>query len=461
MKIQFIIKKYSRWLTLIIIVISSFMSFLDSTIINVIMPSITKSFEDGIEKSEWLISGYILSMSIMLLSSGWFARKYGSKTVYIIGIIIFTVASFMCSIASSMNSLITMRVIQGIGSGIITPLSISIIAHNFKDKYRGLAIGLVIMAIGLSVSVGPLIGGYFVEINRWDLAFSVNVPIGICLVITALILMKNQVDKLTPRFDYIGVVLLLIWAPLSLYILSFNYKWQLILILIIAFGLFILRMIYAKSPLINIRIFKNRNFVLAFIVMLCFGVILQGGGYILSEYLLHGLNYTAYETGLIFVPTGIIQGAIAPLIGSLTRKFGDRIFILIGLLVILIYLYINSQLELNSPHWHIMLALYLKGFGIGLSFTAITNLALNGAKQDEIDSVSGVINMVKQLAGSFAIAITTTIMVNNSNENGTIDAQGYLAANDKSFMLMSVVTLIAIIAVLLIRKNKKDIVNNQ
>ena len=444
----------NRWLTLLVVIVGSFLTFLDLVIINVVMPSITTYFQCTIDQSDWVISGYTLAMSIMLLCSGWFARKYGFKKVYIIGIVIFTVASFLCSIASTLNLFVAMRMLQGVGAGVITPLSMSIIALNFTGKDRGFALGLLVMVTGATLSIGPLLGGYLVEINQWDWIFKINIPIGIIILFMAIYLMREYRDKTTPKLDIIGVVLLVIWAPLSLYILSSNTEWWLILALIVSFTLFVLRMVYAQFPLVNVKIFKNRDFVLAFIVMFCFGIVSQGGSYVLSEYLLFGLNYSAYKTGLLFIPVGIIQGGMAPITGSLIHKYGSRVFILVGLGILLIYTYLSSNLHLESQHWYILLTLYIRGFGIGFISTSLTNLALNGAIDTEIDSVAGVINTVKQLSGSFSVAIVTLIMVSNSYGKSVISDSGYVLATDSSFLYFLGVIVIAIIAVIVIRERK-------
>lgn len=443
---------HKRWFILIVMVIGSFMSILDSTIINVVIPSITDYFKDGVDKSGWLISGYTLSMSITLLCSGWFARRYGFKKLYIAGIVIFTIGSFLCVIAPSIDYLIAMRMVQGVGSGIIIPLSMSVIAHHFTGKDRGLAIGFWIMSIGVSVSVGPFLGGYFVEIDRWDWIFKINIPIGILLTIMALFLMEEYREYKRYKFDYIGFILLLIWAPLSLYVLSSDLNLLLVLALILSLGLFVLRMITAQSPLVNIAIFKNRDFVLAFILMLCFGTVLQGGNYMLSEYLMHGLHFSAYQVGIMFIPVGIIQGGIAPFIGFLTHRYGNKTFIITGLLITLLYLCLSSTFTLDTPHWYISMTLYLRGIGIGLSLTAITNLSLDGAKQVEIDAVSGVISTVKLLSGSYAIAVIGLIVGFKANIDGVISSDGYLHANDESFIMFSCVIIIAILSMFFLKK---------
>ena len=440
-----------RWLTLFVVVTGSFLTLLDLVIINIVMPSITTHFHSSIAQGGWVISGYTLAMAVMLLCSGWFARRYGFKRLYIVGIVIFTVASFLCSISESLNSFIAMRMLQGVGAGIITPLSMSIIALNFTGKDRGFALGLLIMVVGSTVSIGPLLGGYLVDIGRWDWVFKINVPLGIATLLMAIFLMKEYRDKTIPPLDYIGALLLFVWAPLSLYALSSNVEWYIVVTLVIFFALFVLRMIYAKSPLINIDIFKNREFVLAVIVTLCLGTVLQGGSYIISDYLLLGRHYSAYKVGLLFVPIGIIQGVMAPITGSLLPKYGSRLFILVGLFILLIYTYLSYKLHLDTPHWYILLTLCFRGFGIGFVSTSLTNLAFSGATDREVDSVSGVINTVKQLSGSLSVAVITLIIVSNSSGNSELSESGYVAATDSSFIYIFGAIMVAIVAVLAIR----------
>lgn len=449
----------NRWFILVLLIISTLISSLDSTVINVIIPSIANHFGIEINKSEWLISSYILSMSIMFLCCGWMANKYGFKTMYFIGIGIFTLGSFLCSIAPSINFLICMRALQGVGSGIIIPLSMTIIAHDFTGKDRDLAIGFWIMTISISSTIGPIVGGYLVKIDEWNWVFKINIPIGIILMVVVLFVMNNYKVLSVRKFDYIGVLLLLIWAPLSLYILSSNVEWQLILLLIISFTLFVLRMIYARTPLININVFKNNNFILAFIVMLCFGIILFGGNYMVTQYLLYGLHYSAYKVGLILMPAGIIQGFLSPFIGSYIYKYGSFKFILAGLIVILIYLYLSSEISSASPHWYISLTLYLRGLGIGLSLTAITNLSLKNVKKTEIDTVSGVINTVKQLSGSLSIGVISMIIINKTDKEGVLSVDGYTSANKESLTYLAILVVICIVAMLFIKKKGNSVIS--
>ena len=440
-----------RLLILIVITICYFMSFIDLIIINIVMPSIIDCFKGGADKSEWLISGYSLSISIVLLCSSWLSSKFGLRRTYIVGIVVFTLASLLSSMASSMESLIVMRMLQGVGSGIIIPLSMSLIAQNFTERSRGLAIGILIMSAGIAVSAGPFLGGYFVEIGKWDWVFKMNVPIGVMATILALFVLKGAKKMNTPKFDYIGVALLVIWTSLSLYLLSSDVHLGLIAVVIVSFGLFVLRMMYAKDPLIEISIFKNKNFILAFVVTFCFGMVTQGGNYAFSEYLLYGLDYSSYRAGILFIPYGMILVVAAPLTGFFAHKFGNRIFILLGLFVTLLYLYFSSRFTTASPDWYILMTLFLRGLGIGLSSTALTNLSFDGIKTENIASASGVISMGKQLAGSFSVATIALLLAGSSDQ--TDIAEKYTQTSDFSFLLMIGLVVISIMAMFLI-KNK-------
>ena len=204
-------KNPNRWQILIIVILGSFMAIFNSTIINVSIPTIVKHIANSASKSDLLISGYTLAMAIMLLSSGVLAKKYGYKTIYLIGAIVFTIGALMCSISSNIYTLIAMRMVQGAGSGAMISLSMSIIGHNFNDKQRGIAVGLWVMATGIGGSVGAILGGYLIEIGRWDWIFKINVPLGLLLTALTAMILKGGGGDSKLKFDIKGFLLLLVW----------------------------------------------------------------------------------------------------------------------------------------------------------------------------------------------------------------------------------------------------------
>lgn len=436
-----------KWWILANVMLGTFMAVLDSTIVNVGLPAIMSYYHEGIGSAQWVTTGYMLSMSVMLLTAGWFAERFGYKLVYIIGMVIFTAGSFLCSISSSMELLIASRVFQGFGSGMIQPLGLALISREFSPQQRGLAIGFWAIAAAASVSLGPFVGGYLVQNMNWHYIFMVNIPIGIFAIATTLIIQRETERDTKRRFDPQGFILIVLWLPLLIVGLSIgsspaNTRGWLSPFVMIALGVSIMAMVLfiehslrSKSPLLDLRLFKDRNFAVSIIILFLIGIGLFGGNFLLPLYLQHSLGYSAFTAGAVFLPVGIIQGALAPVAGSLGRRFGNKLFIVVGLLIFVIYFYLSSRFTIHTPHWFIMLSLYLRGLGIGLLFTPLNTLAISNISREKMGDAAGISNTVKQFSGSLGIAILTSILMirtayHAKNEHGTIstDRQIYHSA---------------------------------
>lgn len=209
-----------RWFVLANIMLGTFMAVLDSTIVNVGLPKIMASFGVGIDKIEWVITAYMLSMAVMLPTSGWLADKFGYKRMYFMGLLMFTVGSMLCGMSNDENSLILSRIVQGLGAGTIQPLGMAIITREFPPQQRGMALGFWAIAAAASVSFGPLIGGYLVDNFSWQLIFDVNIPFGIAAMVFTIVIQKEYINKLVGKFDLIGFVSVVIFLPVLLYALS-------------------------------------------------------------------------------------------------------------------------------------------------------------------------------------------------------------------------------------------------
>ncbi len=448
-------KERNKWLVLIVVALGAFLAIFNATIINVSLITIAEKLGSTLERSQWLVSGYILSMSVTLIASGNLAKRFGYKKIYLLGAIIFTIGAIMCGLTHNIYGLITTRIVQGIGAGAMVSLSMSIIGHSFEQKSKGTAVGVWVMATGAATSVGVIVGGYFVSIDRWQWIFEVNIPLGIALVILSALVINRSEPDTTHKFDIIGLLLLLIWAPISVYLLSAKFDIELAVIMIISFLLFLKEMRRATHPLVELNIFKDRNFVISFISMCCFGIALQGGSYVISQFLLNGMKESALQSGMTFVPVTIVVLVLSPIVGFLTNKLGNKVFILMGLLFTLAYLLISAQLTASSSLSTVTITMYLRAIGAVFALTAITNLSLHNAPKGEIESRSGVINMSKQLSGSLAISATTTLITINNEGSSLTTSQAYTIANRESFDLLAAIAAITLIIFILLRKTKK------
>lgn len=458
------IQKHYKWWLLLLVMVSSFMAVLDTTIVNVGLETIMRSFGKPLIDVEWVVTGYLLSMCVMLPSAAAMGERWGVKLFFVLGLSVFTLGSLMCSISDTLSSLIFWRVIEGFGSGVLQSLGMALVIKEFQAKERGLALGLWAMASAVSVSMGPYLGGLLVSHYPWNSLFMVNVPIGIITIIAAWLIMKEQKEPATGRFDFWGLILIGLSTPLLVLGLALGSdgKWftveviGTILVAITLLTIFILRSLRIASPLINLRLFRFQSFSIAMAVILLFGIGLYSGNYLLPQFLEHSLGYTALAAGSVFLPVGVIQGALAPMSGYLSRYTGNKILVVAGLMIFVSYFMISAFFTSTTPHYMIMLSLYLRGIGIGLSFTPLTTLAVSQLGPKDMASASSVANTVKQLSGSIGIALFTAMLASRVAHHAlTVSApEAYIRAIDESFLISAIISAIGLVVVLFLRTVK-------
>jgi len=410
-----------RWWVLMNVMIGTFMAVLDSTIVNVGLPKIMSAFGVGVDKIEWELTPYMLSLAVMLPTSGWFADKFGFKKMYIFGLILFTFGSFLCGISSEENMLIISRVIQGLGAGTIMPVGMAIVVREFPPNKRGLALGFWAIAAAASISFGPLIGGFLVDNYTWQLIFDVNIPIGIVGIIVTMIVQSEYINKKVRSFDYIGFISVSTFLPFLLYALTEGNAatnsegWHAPYIIVcfgiaaIAFAVFIAAELTVEEPLIDLRLLTNHNFALSNFIMFIFGIGMFGSTFLLPLYLQTALGYSAIQSGAVFLPVGILQGCVSPIVGIIGDRTNPKIPIVVGVLLLALSFYVNSALSFLTEHQTIMVALYLRGLGMGVLFTPLSTMALLEIPRDKMAQASGLFNVIRQLGGSFGVAILATI----------------------------------------------------
>jgi DHA2 family multidrug resistance protein len=410
-----------KWWLLANVMIGTFMAVLDATIVNVGLPKIMASFGVGLDKIEWVLTAYMLAMAVMLPTSGWLADKFGYKRVYFLGLFLFTLGSFLCGISPDENVLIFSRVIQGLGAGCLMPVGMAIITREFPAEKRGMALGFWSIASAASVSFGPLIGGYLVDRFSWPLIFDVNVPIGIAGMLATAIIQKEYKAKNVGPFDPIGFLAVTIFLPFLLYALTEGNTstnsggWTSPVVLscfaisAVAFVVFISAELIVDYPLIDLRLLKDYNFAVSNVVTFIFGIGMFGSTFLLPLYLQNSLGYTALQAGAVFLPVGIIQGFVAPFAGILSTKVNPKIFIIGGLLILAFTFYLNSQMSYLTEHSFIMTTLVLRGIAMGIVFAPLTAAAVVDIPRHKMGQASGLLNVIRQVGGSFGVAVLTTI----------------------------------------------------
>ncbi len=427
-------QKY-KWFVLANIMLGTFMAVLDATIVNVGLPKIMSSFGVGLDTIQWIITAYMLAMAAMLPTSGWLADKFGYKQVYFWGLFLFTAGSLLCGLSNDETSLIISRIIQGLGAGTVQPLGMAIITREFPPKQRGVALGFWSIAAAASVSFGPLLGGYLVDNFSWQLIFYINVPVGIMALLFTVIIQREFVHPNVRKFDFVGFLSVVIFLPVLLYALSEGNSagnsagWSAPHILIcfaisaIALAVFLTRELTTKYPLLELRLLADRNFGLANLFMLVFGLGMFGSTFLLPLYLQNTLGYTALQSGAVFLPVGIIQGLIAPMVGIVSDKTNPKIPLFVGISLLGISFILNYYLSYNSEHSFIMLSLYLRGLGMGMIFTPLSTMSLNSIPRDHMAQASSISNTVRQIGGSLGVAILSTMLTSRTNFHAQVYGQ--------------------------------------
>jgi DHA2 family multidrug resistance protein len=411
-----------KWFLLFNVMLGTFIAVLDATIVNVALPKIMATFGVGLNKIEWVITAYMLSMAVALPTSGWLADRFGYKRLYFIGLLLFTTGSMLCGRSTDENMLIMSRIIQGFGAGTIQPLGMAIISREFPPERRGVALGFWGIAAAASVSFGPLIGGFLVDNFSWSLIFDVNIPIGVLAMLFTIIIQREYKNLRRRRFDVAGFISVVIFLPLALYALSQGNAatnsagWHATYILVclaislVAFTVFVTVELIVKEPLLDLRLLRNRNFGISNIILVIFSLGMFGSTFLLPMYLQNSMGYTAFQAGSLFLPVGIIQGITAPVSGRISDRISPKLPLFVGVILFALSFYLNSNLSWLTERSYIMLALYLRGLAMGLMFTALTTVSLLEIPREKMAQASAITNSIRQLGGSLGVALLATLL---------------------------------------------------
>jgi MFS transporter, DHA2 family, multidrug resistance protein len=411
-----------RWFVLANVMIGTFMAVLDATIVNVGLTKMMAAFGVSVDKIEWVLTAYLLVFAVVLPSSGWIADHMGYRKSYLLGLFLFTAGSLFCSLSSNENMLIIFRVIQGAGAGFIMPVGMAIVTREFPPEKRGMALGFWGIAAASSISLGPMFGGYLIDTFSWHAIFDINVPIGIVAMAATLIILREYKTEESRKFDLVGFISMTLFLVFLLLALSdgnaawntggwtSNFILTCFAIAFVSFVIFIASELSVKHPIIDLRILKNRNFGMANIMLFIFGLAFFGNSFLLPLYLQNSLGYTALQAGLVFFPVGIIQAIMSPIAGWMTDKLNPKIPIFIGIILTFFSMYLYKDLNLTSEYNAIIMPLVIRGFGLGFMFIPLSTIALNDITKDKMAQATGLFNTIRQIGGSFGVAILGTLL---------------------------------------------------
>ncbi len=399
------------------IITGMFMVILDSTVVNVALPTLQQEMNAPLSTMQWTITGYTLALAAVIPLAGWLMDRFGAKRLFLITITLFTIGSVLCSMAQTPEQLITFRVLQGIGGGMVSPIGFAMVFRLAPPNKIGAVMGTLGVPMLLAPAFGPIIAGYFVDYLSWHWIFLINLPVGILTFFLAVKFLPNFEKKAVPSLDILGVIL----APIAFSMLAFGVSesangWTerntLIGLIVggIALILFIIVELRQENPLLELKVFKSRGFTLGVLTTWAMQISLFGMFTLVPYFLINVKGYSAIETGWIMFPQAIASGLMMPISGRLYDKIGARPLGLTGLSFIVVALVSLSRITLETTVPFIVACLILMGLGMGLSMMAINTHVLQSAPKNLVNRVTPLTTAAQQVMVSFAVAGLTSFL---------------------------------------------------
>ena len=462
-----------KWWTLGAMCLSMFMIMLDSTVVNVALPSIQKDLKTSVNQLEWVVNGYTLSFAALLVTGGRLGDIFGRRLIFQIGVAVFAISSATAGLAQDPTMLVVSRIAEGIGGALMMPATLSIITDAFPAEERGKAIGMWAGISGLALSFGPLAGGFLTEQVTWRAIFYINVPIAVVALIAAFTVVRESRDEKAERtIDYVGVVLLTVALTAFVLALIEGNEWgwgsgreiALLVVGAAATALFLINESRVSAPIVDFTFFGSRNFVGANTVATIISFAMMGSFFFLAIYLQDLLGYSALETGVRFLPTTVVLVIAAPIAGRVADQIGSRLPMVLGLVITAFALYLFSRMDASTTYNDLLPAWILLGIGIGLTMSPMSTAAMNAVPVDKAGVASGTLQMFRMVGGTIGVAATGAIFQSRLGEfnpaalatGGPTAAENFPDARGAAMALGAVVTAVgAVIAAVVIRGKPK------
>ncbi|MDR3721478.1 MAG: DHA2 family efflux MFS transporter permease subunit [Candidatus Acidoferrales bacterium] len=431
--------RFNPWLIAVVVAMAAFMEVLDTSIANVALPYMAGSLGASNDQSTWVLTSYLVSNAIVLPISGWLAAAFGRKRFFIICLVIFTLSSLLCGIAPSLGAIIFFRILQGIGGGGLQPMAQAILADTFPPEKRGLAFALYGVTAIIAPTIGPTLGGWITDNYTWRWIFFINLPVGILALFLIFRLVEDPpwVKRLSGaglKIDYIGVALLTLGVGALQVMLDkgqeddwFGSRFILTLAVLTAAGLvsFVIWEWFYKSPIVEVRLFKNLNFVAANGMIFVLGIMLFSSLVMMPLFLQSQMGYTAESAGLVLSGGGLLLLFLMPVVGVLSSKVQARYLVAFGWLALSIGMYISArQLDLAVSFRSASMLRLAQVFGLAFLFVPINLASYIGMPAEKSSSVAGLVNFMRNIGSSVGTSMVTTLIARRTQIH-----QVYLAAD--------------------------------
>jgi EmrB/QacA subfamily drug resistance transporter len=407
------------WRVSAVVVIGSMMSILDTTIVNVALATLSHKLHASITDIQWVVTGYMLALAAVIPVTGWAARRFGAKQVYLVSLVLFTAGSALCGLATSTAELILFRVLQGIGGGMILPIGQLMMAEAAGPKRMGRVMSIVAVPAMLAPILGPTLGGLIIQNSSWRWIFYVNVPIGVIAVAAALRILPWVKRAPVERLDVRGFLLMATGLPLLTYGLAevgvtggFSSVRVIVpcLLGIALIGVFAVHALHVPKPLLDLRLYRRPTFSSASFAMFCLGAALFGGMILLPLYWQGIRAESVIDTGLLTAPQGLGAALAMPIAGKLTDRMGGGPLALFGVTLCAVATIPFGLIGAHTSIVWLSVAMLLRGVGIGFGFMPTMAAAFASLDRSELSSATPQLNVLQRVGGSIGTAVLAVVL---------------------------------------------------
>lgn len=414
--------KINPWIMIIPVMLAVFIYVLDGTIGNVALPHMAGSFSATRDESMWILTSYLIAAGIVIPAVDFFSKLCGRKNFFIISILMFTIASMLCGMAKNIEFMIFARILQGFGGGGILPISQAIIIESFTKEQRGAAMSVFGMGVILAPIIGPVLGGWITDNWTWPWIFFINVPFG-CI---AALLSKKLIEdppyakrQHNVKIDGKGFFYLTIWLVTLQTVLDkgnnadwFNATWicWTFGVSVVACILFFHSQLTNKDSLVDLSVFKDKNFSAGTIIQVVIQAVLYASLAILPQFLQSMMGYTAFLSGATMMPRGFGSMLSMLITGTLSNKIDNRLFVMLGLALIGGSSLVFGSLNLQISNMNIAIPNFFMGMGMGLSMIPIMNLSVDTLKNEQMTNATGIQNLLKNIGSAIGTSLVATML---------------------------------------------------
>jgi len=447
-------------LTVSFVMAGMIVMFMNNSVINMLIPTLTKDLHISLDQAQWLANGYIMVCGILVPPSAYLVRRFTYKQIFVTSQILFVIGSLLCALSAHFIPLLIGRLVQSVGSGLAMPLALNIITSVFPAEKRGAVMGVYGFGIILAPALGPSIGGFVIQFYRWNILFWAMAVLELLILIGTFffLTLRNETEKI--KFDVVGFILSAVGCAALLYAISERQIWLAVAAAMVLTIFVFYSLKRGEGALLDLRVFKEFNFSYALIINIIFTAAMYSGMLLMPQYLQVVRGMSPLTAALLIMPGSLAMGIMGVFTGRIFDKHGIKALAIVGSVIMTTVTFLFSRLSMETSHSAIMLIYLIRAVGIAAVISPIATAGLAKIVKEKIPHANAVTNTVKQIAGSLGSSAAVAVM--------TVSSSVYLSAHpaasaleielhgiNTAFLSVTALSLAAVILSVFYRKIKR------